>query len=117
MKRARRDKRYALLLTFYLLIFAIAFTVGSFMTFKSALYVVMLVSCALAAICYYAFSFSFFRYLDAKSAVQLLHIMGFDSPSKDRSVMTLAEISEAMGWKKKSTKRFIEKCKKRGYMS
>ena len=97
--------------------FAIAFTVASFMTFKSALYVVMIVACVLAAVCYYAFSFSLFRYLDAKSAVQLLRIMGFDSPSKERSVMTLAEISEAMGWKKKSTKRFIEKCRKRGYMS
>ena len=115
MKKAKRDKRNALLATFCFLFFAIAFTAGSFIIFNLAQYVFMLVLCGLSAICYYVFVFCIFRYVDAKAAVNLLYIMGFSGAKEERRMMTLSDISRAMGWNKKSTKRLIEKCKRKGY--
>lgn len=116
MKKAKRDRNNALLATFVFLIFAISFTVGSLVAFKIAHYVLMLVLCGLSAICYYAFVVFMFKFSDARAAIDLLYIMGFSGSKEQRKLMTLAEISQIMGWNKKSTKNFIEKCRKKGYM-
>jgi len=115
MRKAKKDKRRSLLLSFCSFAVAVALTLLALMCLKEAMYAVMLGFAILSAVGYYFSVFRFFRYLDAKAAIDLLYVMNVGNT--ERKPMKLSDISSAMGWKNKSTRSFIEKCKKRGYIT
>ena len=114
MRRAEGDKKRYLFSGILVLILAIALTVLSYASLKGTEYGFMILFAFLSAICYYVSVFRFFGYHDAKTAIELidtLEYMELDPNSK------VTEIADAMGWKKAQTKKFISKCKKRGYLA
>ena len=92
---------------------AIAFTAVAVISIKEAKYTLMLISAILSAVFYYVLVFSFFRFIDARTATELIDIIDFSDSYRGR--VTVSEISEAMGWRPESTARFIERCRRKGY--
>ena len=114
MKKALRDKRIAFWVSFFSLVFAAALTFLAVLCLKETLYVAMVAFALVSAVFYYVFVFKVYSFLDAKSAVRLLEIMKFSGD--DSQLMKITEISKAMGWQIKTTKRFIERCRRKGYI-
>ena len=114
MKKALRDKRIAFWVSFFSFIFASGLTFLSVLCLKETLYVAMAVFALISAIFYYIFVFKVYAFLDAKSAVKLLEIMKFSGD--DSQLMKITSISKAMGWQVKTTKRFVERCRRKGYI-
>ena len=115
MKKALRDKRIAFLVSFFAFVFAVGLTVLAVMCLKEKLYVGMAGFAILSAVFYYLFVFQIYSFLNAKSAIMLVEIM--NSSEKDGNLKKISEIADAMGWEIKTTKRFIEKCRRKGYLS
>lgn len=113
MRRAERDKKRYLFSGILVLVFAIALTVLSYMFLNKSEYAFMILFGVLSAICYYVAVFRFFGYHDAKTAIELIDTLEYMRLRPDSSI---ADIAEAMDWKKAQTRKFIVKCKKRGYL-
>ena len=92
---------------------AAVLTAFAILFFTKASYVPMAIFAVISGICYYVSVFSLFSHLDAKAAIELIEVM--DSYEYGERMST-AEIADEMCWSKRGTKKFISKCKKRGYM-
>ena len=113
MRKALRDKRIATFVFMCALIFAVLFTGIAVMCLKDASYLFMMVFAILSAICYYIFIIYVFRFLDARTATELIDIM--ECYGMGSGPMEITELSEAMGWHYRFTRRFISACRRRGY--
>ncbi|MBR2431586.1 MAG: hypothetical protein IKB23_01595 [Clostridia bacterium] len=113
MEKAIKDKRIAGFVCACAFIFGIAFTALAVMRLQEARYVSMLLLAVFSAVCFYIFVFNLFKYQDAKTAIELIDII--ECYGIGSGPMRISELSEAMGWQQRSTRRFIETCRKRGY--
>ncbi len=113
MRRAEGDKRRYLFSGILVLILAIALTVLAYTFLNKTEYALMALFAVLSAICYYVSVFRFFGYHDAKTAIELIDTLDYMGLRADAKT---SDIAEAMGWKKAQTRKFLLKCKKRGYL-
>lgn len=113
MRRAIKDKRRYAFISCFSLVGAMVLTAFAVVFFTKAVYVAMAIFAFISAICYYASAFSLFLRLDAKAAIELIEVM--DSYEYGER-MNVSEIADGMCWSKRATKKFIAKCKKRGYL-
>ena len=115
MEKALKDKKRAIITFVIFLFIALAFTVISvWCCVKERMYVIMLLFAICASICYYCSVFALFRYFDARAAVDMIDIMGITGYSG--RMITISELADSMGWSIKSTRRFMERCAKKGYL-
>ena len=92
---------------------AAVLTAFAVLFFTKAAYVPMAIFAVISGICYYVSVFSLFSHLDAKAAIELIEVMDYHEYG---ARINTAEIADEMCWSKRATKKFIVKCKKRGYM-
>ena len=116
MRRARKDKRRFAFISTFSFLSALALTACAVLFLQKAVYVAMAIFAILSAICYYTSVFSLFLHLDAKTALELLDAMDTSYYGYGSDQLSLAEIADEMCWSKRATKKFIIKCKKRGYL-
>ncbi len=113
MRRAIKDKRRYLFVSCFSLAGAIALTVLAVMFFLKTVYAPMIIFAVISGLCYYVSVFAFFSYLDAKAAIELLDIMDLYENGRR---MSAAEVADELCWSKRAAKKFLEKCRKRGYL-
>ena len=115
MEKALRDKRRAIITCVCSLLVGIALTAAAIICMKEPLYLYMALLAVASAICYYIFAFSIFRFLDARAATELIDII--DCSGSGRVPVSISEIAIAMGWNPNSTRRFIGRCRRKGYLN
>ncbi len=114
MEKALRDKKRAIVLCVIFFVIALSLTVAAILSARERLYVTMALFAVCSSVFYYFAVFAIFRFLDARAAIDMLDILSCSG--KGRGALKISELSEAMGWKSKTTRRFIEKCIKKGYI-
>ena len=114
MENAIKKKRIAFIVSLVSFVFALALSFVSIKCIKEPLYIFMAISAVFAVVFYYLAVFMFFAFLDARAIIELLEIVNY---AKVRRVqLSITDISAQMGWRTETTAKFIEKCRKKGYM-
>ena len=113
MRKALKDKRQAVCVCIFMIIFALGFTAAAVWFLMKDMYAQMLLFALFSAICSYVFIAFVYRYADARTATELIDII--DCYGIGAGPMMITELSETMGWKPSSTRKFIANCRKRGY--
>ena len=114
MRRAIKDKRLSLFISILGIIGGAVLTVFAVIFFGRAIYAAMAGFALLSMVCYYGAVLRFFVYLDARDAIELLDLLEISASYGER--LDTQDISDALGWSKRATKKFIARCRKRGYM-
>ena len=114
MEKAIRKKRIAIAVSLLSFVFALGLTALSFMCIKEPYYLVMAIAAVLAVVFYYVAVHSFFKFIDMRATVELIDII--NSAQRRRVQINISEISAEMGWRNETTVKFINKCRKKGYI-
>lgn len=108
IKKAKKQRLIIAGLCALSLVLATVFAILTFSFINAMNYVPMWFFLGISVLCCYATLFLAFMALDRNTALKLCRI------AEDCGVDNTDELAERLGWKKKATERFVQKCKKWG---
>ena len=110
MKRAEKRRKAYLILFILTAAFSVVFLLGALLFLLKFLYIPMAVLAVLSAVCCYAFAFLLFAFTDAGTAVKICAVI------EETGDADAEKIAEHLGWKLSKTEKFLNTCKKHGYI-
>jgi hypothetical protein len=110
MKKAKSDKEFYFLLFVIAVFLAAVLTAATIILLANSVYVPMIVIGIIAGAAYYAATFLFFLYDDAKRALRVIAAAG-ELGSYDCDAL-----AAKLAWKCGAMNKFLKKCKKRKYI-
>ena len=111
MEKAIKRKKLYVILSVVTFALAMLLLIPAFLMFASAEYLLIIPFAVLSAACCYANVFLAFAAYDAGVAIKLIPVVN------ELGCDNVREIAERIGWRRISTRKFINKCIKHGYIS
>ena len=110
MEKALKHKKFFLKMGIVSSVIAIATAFVSWLLVGFGIYIPLIPLFLASAYGFYSAPFYFFYSHDAKEAIRLLAAIDV------RGVDNIRDLALDMGWRRRVTRKFIEKCRKRGYI-